>query len=175
MPRPVRGPGRRGRPGDSRWVLKVDVNDGAPSGGSGGQYFVGGFDGKEFRPDDRRPDAPPSWLDYGKDFYAAQAWNDAPGDRPVWIAWMNNLQYGNYVPTSPWRGAMTVPRRVALRDTPDDLRIVQSPVEGVRGLRRDRHRIDPWPNAARRHPAWHRGTALEIVAEFEPGMPRRSD
>ena len=162
---PVEG----GRPVDSRWVLKVDVNDGAPSGGSGGQYFVGRFDGKEFRPDDRRPDAPPSWLDYGKDFYAAQAWNDAPGDRPVWIAWMNNWQYGNDIPTSPWRGAMTIPRRVALRNTPDGLRIVQSPVEGVKGLRRDGHRIDPRPIAAGDTPLGIEGTALEIVAEFEPG------
>ena len=43
---PVEG----GAPGESRWVLKVDVNAGALFGGSGGQYFVGRFDGKEFRP-----------------------------------------------------------------------------------------------------------------------------
>ena len=103
---PVEG----GKPGESRWVLKVDVNDGAPFGGSGGQYFVGRFDGKEFRPEESEADAPPLWIDHGKDFYASQAWNDAPGDgRPVWIAWMNNWQYANEIPTSPWRGAMTVP------------------------------------------------------------------
>ncbi len=49
----------RGRtPAESRWILKVNVNDGAPSGGSGGQYFVGRFDGKAFRADDAGKDAP---------------------------------------------------------------------------------------------------------------------
>ena len=73
-----------------------------------------------------------SWIDFGKDFYASQTWNDAPGDgRPVWIAWMNNWQYANDIPTSPWRGAMTIPRTVALRKTADGLRIVQSPGRGA--------------------------------------------
>src|SRR5262249_53611188 len=122
--------------GETRWVLKVDVNDRAPFGGSGGQYFVGHFDGREFRPEGLRCDSPPLWIDHGKDFYAAQTWNDAPSDvRPVWIAWMNNWQYANEIPTAPWRGAMTLPRRVILRMTPDGLRIAQSPVASLMGLR----------------------------------------
>ena len=72
---PVEG----GANGESRWVLKVDVNDGAPFGGSGGQYFVGQFDGTEFRAEGRQSE--PLWIDYGKDFYASQTWNDAPGGR----------------------------------------------------------------------------------------------
>ncbi len=64
---PVEG----GLQGESRWVLKVDVNAGAPFGGSGGQYFVGRFDGKEFRPEGERNDTP-LWIDFGKDFYASQ-------------------------------------------------------------------------------------------------------
>ncbi|GAC1447877.1 MAG: levanase [Isosphaeraceae bacterium] len=162
-----------GRPGESRWVLKVDVNEGAPFGGSGGQYFVGGFDGRQFRPDESRPDSPPSWIDHGKDFYAAQAWNDVPGGgRPIWIAWMNNWQYANEIPTAPWRGAMTVPRRVALRDTPNGLRLVQTPVESLSGLRGRAHRLPPQPIApgdVRLSKAGLTGKSLEIVAEFEPG------
>ena len=107
--------------GATRWVLKVDVNDGAPFGGSGGQYFVGHFDGKQFLPEAAKPSARGVWIDFGKDFYAAQAWNDAPGDgRPVWIAWMNNWQYANEIPTAPWRGAMTIPRTVSLHNRPRD-------------------------------------------------------
>ena len=159
--------------GETRWVLKVDVNDGAPFGGSGGQYFVGQFDGTTFRAEPRSPCAPPLWLDYGKDFYAAQMWNDAPGDgRPVWIAWMNNWQYANEIPTSPWRGAMTVPRTLSLRKTRDGLRLAQSPVASVQTLR-GRH----WTVANRSIPVGESplagdgvaGTALEIVAELEPG------
>jgi fructan beta-fructosidase len=165
---PVEGPD-----GGTRWVLKVDVNAGAPSGGSGGQYFVGRFDGKEFRAEGLRPGSPAVWVDHGKDFYAAQAWNDAPAEvRPVWIAWMNNWQYANEIPTSPWRGAMTVPRRVALRDTPEGLRLVQAPVEGVKGLRGPARRVGPraiGPGDARLSEAGVQGAALEIVAEFEPG------
>lgn len=153
--------------GESRWVLKVDVNDGAPFGGSGGQYFVGSFDGKEFRADGAK-DAPPLWIDFGKDFYAAQSWNGAPGDRPVWIAWMNNWQYANDIPTSPWRGTMTTPRRIALRDTLSGLRLVQSPVEGVTSLRREARKVEARPIAAGDVPLDVAGTALEIVAEFDP-------
>jgi fructan beta-fructosidase len=162
-----------GNSGETRWVLKVDVNDGAPFGGSGGQYFVGHFDGREFRAEGLKPDSPPLWIDYGKDFYASQTWNDAPGDRrPVWIAWMNNWQYANVIPTSPWRGAMTVPRVVTLRKTPDGLRIVQSPVERVKGLRGRQRTVDARaivPGEARLSSAGIEGSALEIAALFDPG------
>lgn len=37
-----------GHPSDTRWVLQVDLNPGALMGGSGGQYFIGQFDGTSF-------------------------------------------------------------------------------------------------------------------------------
>jgi fructan beta-fructosidase len=153
--------------------LKVDVNDGAPFGGSGGQYFVGGFDGKEFRPEEPKPGAPPLWIDSGKDFYAAQAWNDAPGDgRPTWIAWMNNWQYANDIPTSPWRGAMTIPRMVSLRHTPEGIRLLQAPVMSVQSLRGGRRQVEARPippGESRLGGEGIEGRALKIVAELEPG------
>ena len=163
---PVEG----GDASEARWVLKVDVNDGAPAGGSGGQYFVGRFDGTVFTPE--APDPPTLWVDRGKDFYASQAWNDAPGGRPVWLAWMNNWQYANEIPTSPWRGAMTAPRTVSLRKTPGGLRLAQAPAEGLRGLRSRRRTL-----GGRAVPEGEtklggegvEGVALEVVAEFEPG------
>ena len=155
---------------ESRWVLKVDVNDGAPFGGSGGQYFVGRFDGKEFQPDKRERD--PLWIDYGKDFYASQTWNDAPVARPIWIAWMNNWQYANEIPTSPWRGAMTVARSVALRKTEEGLRIVQSPVEGLKAIRAGHHKIEDLLIPVGETPLSDKGIeglSMEIIAEFESG------
>ncbi len=164
---PVQG----GAEGDSRWVLKVDVNSGAPFGGSGGQYFVGTFDGKEFRPDLAGTDTA-LWIDHGKDFYASQTWNDAPTDgRPVWIAWMNNWQYANEIPTTPWRGAMTIPRSVALRRTPEGFRLVQSPVEALLQLRGKHQRIEGRAIATgetRLEVDGIEGAALEIIVEFEP-------
>ncbi|WP_454603656.1 GH32 C-terminal domain-containing protein [Microbacterium trichothecenolyticum] len=37
-----------GNPDDTRWVMVVNLNPGAVAGGSGGQYFVGDFDGVTF-------------------------------------------------------------------------------------------------------------------------------
>ena len=54
-----------------------------------------------------------SWMDYGKDYYAAVTWNDAPDGRRITIGWMNNWHYAGATPTSPWRSAMSVPREVA--------------------------------------------------------------
>ncbi|MRG60704.1 glycosyl hydrolase family 32 [Agromyces sp. CFH 90414] len=37
-----------GDPANTKWVMVVNLNPGAPAGGSGGQYFVGEFDGTTF-------------------------------------------------------------------------------------------------------------------------------
>ena len=56
-----------------------------------------------------------SWMDYGKDFYAAVTWNDVPDGRRIAIGWMSNWNYAGAIPTSPWRSAMSVPRELGLR------------------------------------------------------------
>jgi sucrose-6-phosphate hydrolase SacC (GH32 family) len=48
---------------------------------------------------------------------------------------MSNWLYAGEVPTNPWRSAMTVPRTLALRPTPDGLRLVQQPVAELLKLR----------------------------------------
>ena len=65
-----------GNPADTRWVLDVDLNPGGQAGGSGGQYFVGTFDGTTFV-NDNPPDTT-LWVDYGKDFYATLSFSDIP-------------------------------------------------------------------------------------------------
>jgi sucrose-6-phosphate hydrolase SacC (GH32 family) len=147
-----------GEPGSLAWVLAVSVNEGAPAGGTGVQYFVGGFDGTTFT---APPAAEPSWADYGPDFYAAQHFAGLPDAdrRAVWLAWMSNWQYANAEPTGeggiaaepddvrwatalasvampgPWRGAMTVPRDLSVRRTPAGGLLLQRPVTAVAGLR----------------------------------------
>jgi sucrose-6-phosphate hydrolase SacC (GH32 family) len=49
---------------------------------------------------------------------------------------MSNWLYGQAVPTSPWRSAMTVPRELGLRRTPGGLRLIQRPVAELALLRR---------------------------------------
>ncbi|MCU0760528.1 MAG: glycoside hydrolase family 32 protein [Steroidobacteraceae bacterium] len=131
-----------------KWVLKVDLNPGHVAGGSGGQYFVGEFDGTRFVPD---PSAEPvRWLDGGRDFYCASHWYFLPGALPdlTWIGWMNNWGYAGQVPTFPWRGTMTLPRKLALRSTPAGMRLAQQPVDALAGLRGAGRRYGPAQAAA---------------------------
>src|SRR5207247_4390683 len=123
----------------------VNVGSGAPAGGSGCQYFVGDFDGTNFTLD--LADAPARaaaegalWADYGRDFYAAVSWSDVPkrDGRRLWVGWMSNWEYANDVPTSPWRSAMSLPRELALRGTPEGLRLIQQPARELSKLR-DQH------------------------------------
>ena len=123
------------KPGQTRWVLKVGLNPGALQGGSGEQYFTGQFDGTRFANDN--PSTLTLWTDYGKDCYCALTFNNLRDTQsPVMIGWMNNWQYAADVPTSPWRGQMTVPRKLGLRTTPDGLRLVQNPIDSLEQLRR---------------------------------------
>src|SRR5262249_12023034 len=111
---------------------------------SGCQYFVGDFDGRRFKPDaPAGPREPPLWADWGRDFYAAVSWGDVPkrDGRRLWLGWMRNWEYANDVPTSPWRGAMSVPRALSLRKTDTGWLLLQRPVKELEKLRGRRSQI----------------------------------
>ena len=74
------------------------------------------------------------WIDYGADDYAAVTYNDAPGGKRIMIGWMNNWNYGQSIPTSPWRSAMTVPRELSLAAIDGVLQLVQNPVQQLNEL-----------------------------------------
>lgn len=162
----------------ARWVLVVNVNPGGIAGGSAAQYFLGRFDGTHFVADSlvprtANPGAPGvRWADYGKDFYAAVSWFGAPaGDgRRVWIGWMNDWQYAGAIPTSSWRGAMSLPRTLALAAGPDGLRLVQQPAAELRTLRGPVRQLGPRSIAEGSTPLRAEGVsgnALEIDATFD--------
>jgi fructan beta-fructosidase len=111
---------------DTAVVLLVSVQDGAPAGGSGMQYFVGELDGAHFRSTQAA-----RWVDHGADFYAAVSYADAPGPEPLVQGWMSNWQYADLVPAETHRGAMTLARHLSLRRDDGGLALVQRPV--VRG------------------------------------------
>jgi fructan beta-fructosidase len=127
-----------GEPGETRWVLDVDLNPGGRVGGSGAQYFVGRFDGKRFV--NENPDDMTLWVDYGKDFYASQSYEGIPSSdgRRLWIGWMSNWLYADVEPTSPWRGVQSLPRELALRRAPSGIRLVQAPIREASSLRATR-------------------------------------
>lgn len=71
------------------------------------------------------------WLDYGRDYYASVSFGNMPEDKRVMLGWMNNWDYANTVPTSPWRSAMSLPREVGLTQTPAGPRLTQQAVKQV--------------------------------------------
>ncbi len=164
-------PIERGQPARTRWVLKVGLNPGGLAGGSGEQYFVGRFESGRFRNDN--PASTTLWTDYGKDCYCALTFNHLPRmQAPIMLGWMNNWQYADKLPTRPWRGQMTVPRRIQLRKGPDGLRLVQQPVEAVAGLRNGHFlwrgtSVAELNAALRAHPAG--GNSFELHVTFPLG------
>ena len=124
---------------EKRWVMKVGLNPGALEGGSGEQYFVGRFDGVRFT--NENPSSLTLWTDYGKDCYCALTFNHLPkGDAPLMLGWMDNWQYAGALPTSPWRGQMTIARRLSLRKTEEGIRLMQAPIEELARLRKPAQR-----------------------------------
>ena len=113
--------------GGGMWALKVGLNPGAPQGGSGEQYFLGSFDGKTFTASS--DPGSHGWTNFGKDDYCAISFNGLPKDRkPVLLGWMSNWEYAAKLPTSPWRGQMSLPRRLSLVRDGAGLALRQEPV-----------------------------------------------
>jgi fructan beta-fructosidase len=109
-----------------KWLLMVSGSH--PQGGPfvGMQYFIGDFDGTKFTVDD--PSRYPLYIDYGKDFYAGITFNNEPKGRRIMIGWANNWAYAGDIPTSSWRGAMSLPREISLYEAEGGMRIRQRPI-----------------------------------------------
>ncbi len=76
-----------GNPRNVKWVLVVNLNPGGIAGGSGGQYFVGDFNGTTFTSDDPPSYTPPTGTvlqDFeNTDFGSWTTTGDAFGDAPT--------------------------------------------------------------------------------------------
>ncbi|MCM5559558.1 GH32 C-terminal domain-containing protein [Pleomorphomonas sp. JP5] len=117
--------------------------------------IVGRFDGKSFMPEFRQE------LDFGTDAYGFQAFVDRDG--PVGIAWLAN--WTDIVKTADWPTAMTLPRRLLLKDGV----LATPPIEAAISLRQAL--LDDRRLTAGETVAFDNGTA-EIIIEFEEtGVP----
>jgi sucrose-6-phosphate hydrolase SacC (GH32 family) len=91
------------------------------------------------------------------------------------LGWMDNWQYADKTPTSPWRGQMTLPRAVSLRRTAQGIDLLQKPAPALESLRGEHlsysgtsveganaflDRVRPF------------GDSLELRATLEPGSAR---
>ena len=118
-----------GDPTKIKWVLFVSVNPGGVTGGSGTQFFIGDWNGKEFVADEITT----RWLDYGRDNYAGVTFNDAPDNRRIYLGWMSNWDYAKDMPANPARGSMTIPRELSLVTIDGKITLLQNPVKEILG------------------------------------------
>ena len=114
-------------PSKKKWLLQMSMN-------ASMQYFVGSFDGVQFTNESgtdkiQRPD-------YGPEYYAAISYNQLPPTQtPIAIGWVNNWNYANDIPTSPWKGAMSLPRIQTVKKEGNRWVLVQAPVAAIKKLR----------------------------------------
>jgi fructan beta-fructosidase len=113
--------------GEEKWVLLVSINPGGPNGGSATQYFIGDFDGNNFKTQQEEI----LWIDYGTDNYAGVSWSNLK-DKKIFLGWMSNWDYANIAPTENWRSAMTIARELSLAEVNDKIRLINKPLENYR-------------------------------------------
>ncbi len=112
----------KGEPGKAKSVLMTSF------GGSRGtlmQYFIGDFDGTTFKNDN--PSDTALMVDNGSSFYAAIPWNNLPPSQKIFIGWMVPPQQETF----PWRGQMSIPRDLSLRETKNGIRLFQEPTSVI--------------------------------------------
>lgn len=113
---------------EEKWVLLISINPGAPNGGSGTQYFIGDYDGKTFRTNQKDI----KWIDHGTDNYAGVTYNNTPDNKRIFIGWMSNWLYARNTPTKNWRSAMTLPREILLSKIDGDYTLKSNPIKQLK-------------------------------------------
>ncbi len=113
-----------GSAGKSKWVLVNSFQD--TTGNDMEEYYVGEFDGKTFTNDNPADKA--LLVDQGNALYAAIPWNNLPAGQHTYIGWMVPEAQETY----PWRGQMSIPRDLSLRETKDGIRLFQNPAKVIK-------------------------------------------
>ena len=128
-----------GNKDNMKWVMIVNINPGCLFGGSATEYFVGTFDGKEFKCDNDK--SVTKWLDFGKDHYATVCFSNT-GDRVIAVPWMSNWQYANITPIRQNRGANALPRELSLYSKGGEVYMAANVAKEVEALRKETHKVD---------------------------------
>lgn len=95
------------------------------------QYFIGEFNGSTFNSYDTTRVLR---VDSGFDNYAGIPYHNDPLGRVIVIGWMSNWIYAHEIPTSNWRGQMTIPRELALQSIDGLLYLIQRPIDALNTL-----------------------------------------
>lgn len=152
---------------EKKWVITVSA--GHPQAGFlSMQYFVGDFDGKNFTAD---PLPYPLYMDFGKDFYAGITYNNLPNSktRTVMIGWINCWEYANLIPSSGYRGRMSVPRKLSLiKNSSGSFQLMQQPVKEFDALKKEVFSANDRPVDSVLNLSFY-GNAYEMDVTIEPG------
>lgn len=122
---------------EMKYVLLVSNSRNTPNSGSATQYFVGDFDGKEFKMDNAFSSVLEQeqnfWMDFGKDNYAGVRFQNiqGPTGEKYLMGWMSNWEYATKVPTQGWRSSMTLARELSLFAYKDTYRLKSLPVNSL--------------------------------------------
>lgn len=128
-----------GNKDNMKWVMIVNINPGCPFGGSATEYFIGDFDGKEFKCDTDK--SVTKWLDFGKDHYATVCFSNT-GDRIIAVPWMSNWQYANVTPIRQYRGANALPRELSLYTKNGEIYMAANVVKETETLRKSTRNVE---------------------------------
>ncbi|MGC2032767.1 MAG: GH32 C-terminal domain-containing protein [Steroidobacteraceae bacterium] len=126
-----------GDPSRKKWVLVVSVD------WSHEEYFIGDFDGTRFVQSESMHDSHSAndarYMDLGLDFYASRTFRDYDETltRTTSLGWVSTWAYANQVPSSWGMGFWSIPRDLALKSYPEGVRLLQTPVGGLKGLRQE--------------------------------------
>jgi fructan beta-fructosidase len=144
-----------------KWVLTNSISTTM-------QYFVGEFDGVSFH--NENPAGVILRPDEGPDFYAAISYNQLPAaQKPVMVGWANNWQYANDIPTTPWKGAMALPRELSLKKDGGTWKLAQKPADNIEKLKNELL-VDESVLVSDEKVYDTTGTQLEIEADIQPSQ-----
>jgi fructan beta-fructosidase len=119
-------------PLNKKWVLVVSINWNKE------QYFIGNFDGKEFKLIENHPKEA-LYVDKGLDYYASRTFRDYDNTLKTvsTMGWVATWDYAPHVPSTYGKGFWSLPRDLALKTFPEGLRMIQTPVKQLEQLRYD--------------------------------------
>ncbi|KAA6335375.1 Levanase [termite gut metagenome] len=121
-----------GNPDNKKWVMVVSINWARE------QYFIGDFDGNSFKLMDGHPEQP-LYVDYGMDYYASRVFQDYDRklENVTTMGWVAYWDYAPKVPSTWGKGFWSIPRNLELKTYPEGIRMIQTPHENLKSLRKD--------------------------------------
>ena len=103
-------------------------------------YEIGEFDGKTFTTDKKLGKG-----DFGRNFYAAQSFNNSPDGRTVIIGWMRDRKEHFQKLGMPFNQQMSFPTTMELRTTPEGIHLFRWPIKEIESLYTKKHELSNRP------------------------------